>query len=69
MNNNNKIKDRLVEFLWKIMSIKFFWSVVVTIIFITTNKISSDLYLIFLASLIGINSLDKFIFNKFKDNN
>ncbi len=65
------IKNRMLDLVAKLFSVKMFWAFLVTIIFLTTDKVDSGNWLLFIASVIGVNMVEKsvHIWNKERQQN
>ena len=60
--NNFTIKNRLYDFVAKAISLKIFWAIVVTIIFLLTEKVADIVWIGFIMAILGLNSIDKSMF-------
>lgn len=61
---NFSIKNRLLDLICKLISVKTIWAIIITVVFITigtTVGLTAPMWLTFVGSLIGINSVDKFV--------
>ena len=58
------IKNRLIDLACKLISVKTVWAIIITVVFITMGTsvgLTAPMWLGFVASLIGLNSVDKFV--------
>lgn len=65
------IKNRILDLIAKLFSLKQLWAGIVTFIFLVTDKVDSFAWLAFIAGVLGINAIEKgmHVWNSSKQNN
>ena len=67
MQNSNiefSIKNRFTHLVCKLISPKTVWAIIITVIFltmVTSVGLTATMWLAFVGSLIGLNSVDRFV--------